>query len=209
MSKTVLRTAGLAASFVLAAAASPVVYTFTLPNATGTLNGTPFSHATVTLQFQSDTASITNPSSGVFQTPTGIAGTFSIAGGASGTITTTNYRIYANQNANATGCLLASAGIGSANPGDYLDSCNAAFATYSLQSPFGPVTATYANVNDNGPLPTSAGPLAITGTNSPVFTAAPGTLPPGTPAPPSLWLALAGCIAILAYALLARRRTYA
>ena len=33
--------------------------------------------------------------------------------------------------------------------------------------------------------------------------------PAGTPAPPSLWLALAGCIAILAYALRARRRTYA
>jgi hypothetical protein len=33
--------------------------------------------------------------------------------------------------------------------------------------------------------------------------------PAGTPAPPSLWLAMAGCIAILAYALRARRRTYA
>jgi len=133
----------------------------------------------------------------------------SIAGGASGTITTTNFYIYANQNTNATGCLLASAGIGSASPGDYLDACNTAFATYSLQSPFGPVSATYYNINDNGALPTNAGLLQITSANPPAFTAAPGTPPPGTPAPPSLWRALLGCLAVLAYALRARRRNYA
>ena len=145
----------------------------------------------------------------MFQTPTGIAGTFSISGGASGTITTTNFYVYANQNVGATGCLLASVGIGSASPGDYLDSCNTSFGSYSLQFPFGPVAATYDNLNDHGSLPTSAGPLTISGSNSPSFTASAGTTPPGTPAPPTLWLALLGCLAVLAYALRARRRNYA
>lgn len=37
----------------------------------------------------------------------------------------------------------------------------------------------------------------------------PASQPPGTPAPPSLWLALVGCATVLAYALRARRRNYA
>jgi hypothetical protein len=33
--------------------------------------------------------------------------------------------------------------------------------------------------------------------------------PPGTPAPPTLWLAVTGCLALAGYALWSRRRNYA
>ncbi len=38
------------------------------------------------------------------------------------------------------------------------------------------------------------------------FPAAPGTPVPGTPAPPSLWLTITGCLALFGYALWSRRR---
>lgn len=40
-------------------------------------------------------------------------------------------------------------------------------------------------------------------------TLTPAATPPGTPAPPSLWLALLGCLTVLAYAVWARRRSNA
>jgi hypothetical protein len=55
------------------------------------------------------------------------------------------------------------------------------------------------------------GPLAGMETNYRAFAVAyalPDS-PPGTPAPPTLWLAVAGCVALAGYALWSRRRNYA
>jgi PEP-CTERM motif len=173
------------------ATAAPIQYTFTFLGA-GTLNGSNFTATTVTLGFSSDTSLISQPVSGVFLTPSGIPATYALAGLSSGTITD-SVEVFDNQNASDAGFYLTAAMM------DFFDNSNAAYATYDLQSPIGPInTLTPTLVNSTG-VGTNNGQLVITSARNVNFTA---TITGGVPEPSTYWLI---GVPLVGFALLRRR----
>jgi hypothetical protein len=140
-----------------------VHYTVSLQGA-GTLGGTAFTATTVTFRFDSDTTQIIDLGDGTFVTPNGVPGTYDIAGFSCGIITT-SLHLFVDQ----TCCPEAVVGI---NPDpDFLSFANAAYATYDLTTPIGPVNSTSPNYLNRSGLATNNGQLVLSSVRDISFTA--------------------------------------
>jgi PEP-CTERM motif len=180
--KTIVGVVCLAASLTVASA-TPIQYTFSFTGA-GTLAGNNFTARTVTFGFSSDTTQVSS-SSGLFETPNGTPGTYSLAGLSSGSITS-NVFVYDNQN-------VPDAGFYVSGSADFFDNLTLAYGTYDLKSAIGPITTvTPAALNASG-VATDGGQLIITSARDLSFTATVGS---STPEPASYSLIGLGMVGL-------------
>lgn len=198
MSKAVLAT-------LCCAAASAATITFTeTQNGSGSLNGTSFSNALVTIVLTSDTSTITAGLKPGHFLDAGTA-TVTIAGFGAATFTDTMEAI-ANQDDPDAG-IFADAGIGDETSDlILLATTNSGFSTYDLNGPIGPLSGA-AGGNPSFSFPTSDGAfILISSENADLpatFSATLGSVPePGT-----LWLLSLAFLLLLAGGVL--RRTVA
>jgi hypothetical protein len=169
--------------------ATPITYTETA-TATGFLNGSPFTNATVTLEMTNDTTNVTNPSTGIFhnqQTSDPATDLMLSISGIGGTATFTD-SIQA-----AVSQSVPDAGFGDlTNNTAILFTKNAAFSTYDLKSAITAVSGTPFAFNPTASFQTSAGLFMLTSVASASFAA---TTSAAVPEPTSFALlgaALAG-----------------
>jgi len=124
-----------AASLAIAGTTFAALITFTFNGTgSGTVDGAPFTNADYTITLIGDTTAITNPSPGTFQLDT----TATIVIGGIGTATVTELPgIFVSQNGSVLGfqCWGGT---------DVLDLDDAAFATYDLATPLGPISGLHA-----------------------------------------------------------------
>jgi IPTL-CTERM motif len=136
------------------ALAAPITYTFSGP-VSGSLAGTPFTGAQVTITASGDTSNIPDPADCVVGVCNSLASvTFTIGGIGSGNITDGLY-IFDNQ---STVGLTRTAG----GKNDWLESVNAQFQTYGLATSIGPLSVTPGPVSPTGSVATTAGVLTLT-----------------------------------------------
>lgn len=153
------RVAGSTVLLVFAAAtsfAAPITYTFTGP-VSGTLGGTPFTNAQITITATGDT-SLPDTVDCVPGGPTCYflsSVSFTIAGVGSGTVTDTLFIFVFNPNS-ALGLERTGAG------GDWVDITHPQFLAYPLNTCIGPVVATAIGSSPFGTVATTAGVLALT-----------------------------------------------
>lgn len=150
-----------AAAMFLAAAtatAAPISYR-TTATATGTLGGTPFTDAVVTITGIGDTASVACV---VNYCETGTLDAMVSVAGIGTAEFTIDVRLFAAWSVDAVG-FFDNAQF------DILDTFNPALAGYDLQSPFGPVTGASAINNDS--YATTLGLLLLTSTGDSTFVA--------------------------------------
>jgi hypothetical protein len=185
--RLVLAVLGLVAATVGRAGADPITYTESV-TASGSLGGTSFTDALVTLTAMGDTGSITNPVPGIFVVP--VTATVDVAGIGTADLTQ-SLVVFANQNNNFDGV--------EAPTGDILDTGNPAFATYALSTSIGPVSGPPLG-NPGFPFSTSVGDFVIASFSSDATFSATTT---AVPEPSSL--ALCG-LGVAGLAGLARRR---
>jgi hypothetical protein len=141
------------------ALAVPITYTFSSASVSGSLNGTPFTNAAVTITAVGDTVNIPTVPIGVcLQTPPSFVCnfplnvTFSVSGVGAGTVTEALY-IFNLQ----SGPVL---GLGRPGTADFMDVGNAAFATYGLGTPIAPITVTQSFLSGGG-VTTNLGTLIL------------------------------------------------
>jgi hypothetical protein len=182
----VLLTVVLGASIAYAV---PITYTFT-GTATGTLGGTPFTNAALTMSVTLDTNNILNPSSGFFQNPyASNAATFSISGIGSGTLSN-NGAVLGSQTQLLGNVRIADNTVGALIViGDTLLG-STTLASYSLATPIGPLGPEATSPFSFPTVPTSSGNLAVTSITNMTFQATISTA--ATPIPPSFYLCLVG-----------------
>jgi hypothetical protein len=158
-------------------------------NLTGMLASAPFSEAAFTFTFVVDTATLTNPSSGVWVSAAPTPGTFSITGVGSGSFNSTDNDIFQNANGGVTG-------MGISFSSDMLDVTAPGLFGWNLQSAFGPASVN-ATSSPNFSIGTTAGNLQVNGADTLVFSA---TLVTGTPEPAGAALVLLGMMLLGALA---------
>src|SRR5262249_43357886 len=142
------------AGVVPRAYAVPITYSVSA-TATGSLGGSPFTDALVTITVSSDTSTVSG--GGNFFSNTG-PGTAAVAGIGTATLTGGGL-VFANHTGGPTN--IGAAGIETALGGDILDTVNAAFASYDLKSAIGPISGPPI-INSGTPFPTSLGSLILT-----------------------------------------------
>ena len=164
------------------AKASPITYTES-STVSGTLNSVSFTNELLTLTGTGDTASVTNPISGLFSNPVGTV-SFTL-GAVSGTFTD------AFDVSSCSACGVPGlAGFFDLGVNDLLNTLSAAFATYALSIPIGPVTGS-SFINAGLSFPTSVGALVINSAGDATFTAV------VTPLPTALPLFASGLVGLL------------
>ena len=182
----------------------PITYTYT-STATGTIGGTPFTNATLTLSVTLDTGNVTNPG-GFFQNLYGAnIATFSISGVGSGTLSSTG-AIFLNQNSFGGIVTMFDNGIHDTIievDGNSIGSI--ALASYALTTAIGPLGP--QGFNGSPTVATSRGNLTVTHWANVTFQATTSG-PPAVPIPPSVYLCIAGLAVISAYAAARRRARF-
>lgn len=179
------------------AEAVPITYTESA-TVTGTLNGVLFT-GTLTLTGSGDTAKATGGPN--FRLNRLSQASFTIKGGASGTITD-DMEVF---RANYPGGLIDQAAFASLGPGPLFAVDNVAFGPYDLTTSIGPITGDFDGVNI-ATYNTTVGILAVTGNNGFATFGATTDTPTSVPEPSTLGL-LGG--AAIAFGLTRRRvRTY-
>jgi len=145
-----------------AAFAAPITYIFSGSSVSGTLGGTAFTNAQVTITATGDTSTVPDvPDCGVnpgVPCNAPLTVTFNIAGVGSGTITD-SLLIFDNHSSTGLGLERRSGG------GDWLDIVNAQFGSYGLVTAIGPLTvAALSTPGSFGAVATTAGNLTLTTT---------------------------------------------
>lgn len=183
---------GLVASASGRSEAAFIMYTESAVGS-GSLGGTAFTNALVTLTGTADTNNVTNPSTDLFTNPLSSA-TVTVAGVGTATFTDA-FQITLRRNAQV-------AGFGDLTTNAFvLGNTNAAFATYDLRSPIGPLT---------GPSVGLPGSVSGTTSGSLVINSAPGQAtftasPNAVPEPSSLTLCVVAGLAGLGCARVGRK----
>jgi hypothetical protein len=160
-----------AAAFLLfglvgtAAIAAPITYIFSGSSVSGTLNGTPFTNAQVTITATGDTSNVPDVadcgSNPTLPCNAPLTVTFNIAGVGSGTITD-SLLIFDNHTTTPVPGLGLERRSGG---GDWLDIVHAQFGTYGLVTAIGPLTvAPLSTPGSFGAVATTAGNLTLTTT---------------------------------------------
>jgi hypothetical protein len=156
------------AGMVVPALAAPITYTVTAIG-TGSLGGSSFTNAAVTVTLTGDTAGVTHPFGSTFNN-FGPA-TVNVAGIGTGTFTNSMI-VFCSQTGGPGG--IGAAGIeDNVLFLDILDTANAAFASYECATAIGPVTGP-ALFNGGSAFPTSLGDFILTDVGNSTFTAALG-----------------------------------
>jgi hypothetical protein len=153
------------------AVATPIRYTETV-TATGSLGGSTFTDAVVTLTLVGDTTAVTNPFAGEYEN----GGTASVnVAGLSGTATFTGSMFaYVFQPGTVVGIRCTGCGVGP----DVLDTANSVFSTYAMQTAIGPVVGTGSFINSGAAFPTNMGNFVLTSLqSSPSFQATVSSVP--------------------------------
>jgi hypothetical protein len=148
--------------------AGPIVYTVQT-TASGSLGGTPFSNALVTVSFTGDTSNVTG-GGGFFTNTVGTA-TVNVAGLGTATFTD-SMEAFVNQTFVPPAAGIADTTIG----GSVLDTFNAAFATYDLRSFIGPLSGA-PFINPGESFPTNRGGFILNSAGNSTFQAASPTVP--------------------------------
>ena len=185
--KSILLTVALGPSI---ACAVPITYTFT-GTASGTIGGTSFSNATLTITVTLDTSNVINISSGNFRNLYAAnTATFSISGVGSGTFNNSG-SVSASQV--VFGGTLALFDDGDGPLIDIIDSLvgSTALTSYSLTTPIGPLGPQASNLVGPFTVPTSRGSLTVPIETNVTFQAA-VVASAVTPIPPSFYLCLVG-----------------
>jgi hypothetical protein len=141
--------------------AFPITYT-EQAIASGSLNGVTFTDESVLLTMITDTANVTEPSTGIFENvaTSPITATVSVNGAAAVTFTD-SIAVFSSQTPSSPP---AEAGFADLTlERDILDTGNAAFATYDLKSFIGPISGSPANIDFNVSFPTTGGAFILTG----------------------------------------------
>jgi hypothetical protein len=170
------------AAVLLALAATPasaaaLVFSETT-TASGSLGGTAFSNALVTLSGTGDTGGVTNPAFGDFFL-VGVPVSVSVAGVGKATFTDT-FELVSNQNVSAVG-------LGDASLNAALLFADVANGNYDLTTSFGPVSGP-ARYNPGAAFGTSAGAFVLDSASAVTYRAAVG----GVPEPATWAVMLAG-----------------
>ncbi len=173
---------GIATTFLASgiASATPITYTESA-TVSGSLGGTAFRNALVTLTMSTDTTSVTF-AGGLF---TNIApATVTVSGVGSATFTDT-IDVFDNPT-----FAPPAAGFGVDGGGSILDTFNAAFGSYDLTTAIGPITGS-PFINPGMSINTTAGSFIINTSGNSTFTAVTGT---AVPEPTTLVLLGSGLI---------------
>jgi hypothetical protein len=152
----------------------------------GSLNGTSFpANEVITLTGTGDTTNITTLPTGRIVIPVTASFTLSVSVGGVGSGTFTDaFRVFDLQDP-VFGGIFGFTDLGPIQ--DPLDTVNAAFLTYAVSTPIGPITgASHLSTNNIFPFPTSVGPLVITSATGN------GTVTAVTPLPAALPLFASG-----------------
>jgi hypothetical protein len=155
--------------------AGMITYTETV-DASGSLGGSMFSNALVTLTFVGDTTNITNPSAGIYRNPTGTA-TVSVAGMMA--TLTGSVDIFVNQTDDTAGIETFAVLLS-------VSAQNSELANYDLASGIGPLTGPSGTAPLNTDFDTTAGSLSFSSVASTATFEA--TVPSSVPEPSSLLL---------------------
>jgi hypothetical protein len=166
------RTLLFVAASAIAANATIITYTESVTTS-GTLDGTAFTNKLVTLTLTGDTASISGgPSIFVLNGPA----TVNVAGVGSDSFTD-QISVFSNQTTSIAGFTDNTKGF------DMLRTTNAAFSSYNLNGPIGPVSGASSSSGTGIPYTTQGGTLILGGPfnidNPSIFTATAGAPEPG------------------------------
>jgi hypothetical protein len=167
--------------------AAPITYTESAI-VSGTLGGTAFSNAVITITGTADTTGVVNDF-GVLRNPLSSA-SFSIAGDGSGTFTGA-IQVFDNPFSSPT----AAAGFADTSLGltSILDTFNSVFAAYDLATAIGPITGA-PFINPGSAFATTAGALVINDSGTSTFTATTGIT--AVPLPAALPLFATGLVGL-------------
>jgi hypothetical protein len=166
-----------------------ITYTETVI-ASGSLNGTAFTNASLTISATANTTQIISGGGGFFSViPT--SNSFTITGVGSGSFTSSIFDVFVNQTFSSPS---AAAGFGGDGGASILDTFNSAFSTYALATAIGPISGS-SFINSGSSFATTAGGFVLTSTTGNVsFTATPA----GVPEPSSLAMCgVAGMIGLV------------
>jgi hypothetical protein len=177
---------GIASIFVAASPSFGAPITYTLETtASGSLGGTPFTDATVTLSMTNNTTNVTNSGPGDFENVGTV--TVSIGGGPAVTFTDLT-QVFSNQS-------VSTVGFEDLAVDDILDSISGSFATYDLTTSIGPIVGS-SEFNSGSSFPTTGGAFVLNSVGeSATFTSETSAIPE-----PSTWAMMLIGFAALGYA---------
>jgi len=141
--------------------AGPITYTESA-TASGSLGGSSFTNALVTVKLDGDTANVVSGGGGFF---TNSVGTFTVnvVGIGTAALTAPGAEVFVNQT-----FAPAAAGFGAGS--SILDTLNSSLSTYALTTAIGPITGS-PFINPGTPFSTSLGNLVINSAGNSTFTA--------------------------------------